>query len=148
MAVPWFKIQSLLPFEKTGLDFFMQDTSAQDTNAKTLPPTGRYTSGTAKINTATQPLDAPAGLQFVSAAGLEADLLTKVVARPWDRDPHDVRILVDHAEGRGKIIESEIGGHHVQKPTYRVFVPDDWGLATMEPRRPDVLDSGTKSRGT
>jgi hypothetical protein len=92
----------------------------------------------------------PAGLKIVPAAGLEADLLTTVGARPWDRDAHDVRILADVAEGRGKIIdsESEVGGYPVQKPTYRAFVPDDWDLATMEPRRPDVLDSGAKSRGT
>jgi len=132
------------------LDLFMRDNIAQDMNGKTLPQTGRYTSGTAKINPSTKPLDLPTGLKIVPAAALEADLLTTVGARPWDRDAHDVRILADIAEGRGKVIdsESEVGGYPVQKPTYRAFVPDDWDLATMEPRRPDVLDSGAKSRGT
>jgi hypothetical protein len=77
-------------------------------------------------------------------------LLTSAGARPWDRDAHDVRILADIAEGRGKIIDSEqeVGGYPVQEPTSRPFNPQDWDLDTMEPKRPDVLDSGAKSRGT
>jgi pectate lyase len=132
------------------LDLYMRDNLAQDMNGKALPQIGRYTTGNAKINVATKPLDMPKGLTIAPALGLEADLLTTVGARPWDRDAHDVRILADIAEGRGKIIdsESEVGGYPVHKPTYRAFVPDDWDLETMEPRRPDVLDSASKSRGT
>lgn len=132
------------------LDLYMRDNLAQDMNGKALPQIGRYTTGAAKINIATKPLDMPPGLSIEPAFGLESDLLTTVGARPWDRDAHDVRILADIAEGRGKIIdsESEVGGYPIQKPTYRAFVPEDWDLETMEPRRLEVLDSAAKSRGT
>lgn len=132
------------------LDLYLQGNLAQDLHGKALPQVGRYTSGTAAINVAKQPLDLPPRLPISPAAGLERDLLTHVGARPWDRDAHDVRILADIAEGRGHVIDSEteVGGYPAQKPTYKAFVPEDWDLDTMEPKRPDVLDSGAKARGT
>lgn len=132
------------------LDLYLQDNLAQDANGATLPQVGRYTSGAAAIKLAQRPLDLPQGLPISPARSLERMLLTSVGARPWDRDAHDVRILADIAEGRGRVIDSEVevGGYPVQRPSARPFVPEDWDLATMEPRRPEVLDAGAKSRGT
>jgi len=71
-------------------------------------------------------------------------------ARPWDRDYDDVRLIADVAEGRGEIINSQddIHGYPQQEETHRPFNPDDWDLLTMTPKRPDVLDSSHKARGT
>jgi hypothetical protein len=132
------------------LALYLRDNIAQDMFGNALPQLGRYTTGGAAIISAPRPLDLPAGLSISPARTLERDLLTSVGARPWDRDAHDVRILADVAEGRGKIIDSEtqVGGYPVQRPTQKTFNPADWDLATMEPRRQDVLDAGAKSRGT
>jgi pectate lyase len=132
------------------LDLFMRDNIAQDAYGSPLPQTGRYTSGVAAFRTAPRPLDLPSGLPILPARDLERTLLTTIGARPWDRDSHDVRILADVAEGRGKIIDSEneVGGYPVQRETRRPFEVADWDLNTMEPRRPDVLDAGARSRGT
>jgi hypothetical protein len=71
-------------------------------------------------------------------------------ARPWDRDPHDVMIHADVAEGRGKIIDSEreVGGYPRVPPTRRAFDPSKWDLATMTPLSADALDSSAKASGT
>ena len=76
-------------------------------------------------------------------------------ARPWDRDAHDLRVLFDVAEGRGKIIddEAEVGGYPVQQMTRAAFIPGDWNLDTMEPKsgrypgqRDDYVAQPTTSR--
>ena len=57
-------------------------------------------------------------------------MLANAGARPWDRDAHDVRILADVTEGRGKIIDSEteVGGYPTVAPTRRAFDPSQWDL--------------------
>ncbi len=77
-------------------------------------------------------------------------MLTNAGARPWDRDAHDVRVIADAAEGRGRIIDSEqeVRGYPVMPETRRAFDPALWDLETMQPRDPSTLDAGGRPRGT
>lgn len=77
-------------------------------------------------------------------------MLTNAGARPWDRDAHDVRVIADAAEGRGRIIDSEqeVRGYPVMAETRRAFDPALWDLETMQPRNPSALDAGGRARGT
>lgn len=63
-------------------------------------------------------------------------VLASCGARPWDRDPIDVRIVADVRNGTGKIIDSEqdVGGYPVRPETRAAFVEADWNLDTMERR--------------
>ena len=81
---------------------------------------------------------------------VELFVLKNAGARPWDRDGHDVRVLANAAEGRGKIIDSqaEVGGYPVIAPSYRAFDPALWDLETMLPKSPEALDASQKGRGT
>jgi hypothetical protein len=92
----------------------------------------------------------PDGLTAMASVDVQTYVLRNAGARPWDRDRDDVRLIADVAEGRGRIIDSEeqVGGYPQQTPTHRAFNPDDWNLADMTPRRPEVLDSGAHARGT
>ena len=132
------------------LDYYGRDNVAVDRLGRPLPMFGRYTTTSARIIEHSEPLDWPAGLNALEAVVVESWVLANAGARPWDRDPHDVRILADVAEGRGKIIDSEreVGGYPVVTPTRRAFDPAKWDLATMAPRSPDVLDASAKARGT
>ena len=84
------------------------------------------------------------------AVEVQKSVLMNVGARPWDRDYDDVRLLADVAEGRGTIIDSEqaLHGYPSPKPTARPFNEADWNLFDMTPRRPEVLDSSAKAKGT
>lgn len=143
-----------LPFLMIGgdgdLDFYGEDNLAVDRFGETLPMFGRYTTTAARIVEHETPLDWPEGLEAFKAEEVQARVLANVGARPWDRDGHDVRILADTAEGRGKIIdnENEVGGYPVQHETRRAFDPSLWDMETMQPASPDALDSGAKARGT
>jgi hypothetical protein len=97
---------------------------------------GRYTTSPARIIEAARPQVWPAGLQVLPANQVETHVLRFAGARPWDRDPHDIRVTFDVAEGRGEIIddEREVGGYPQVEPTRAPFVEADWNLATMEPR--------------
>jgi len=66
---------------------------------------------------------------------VETELLRHSGARPWDRDPQDLRIIFDVVEGRGHIIdnEEEVGGYPHPQPTRAPFVEAAWNLETMEP---------------
>ncbi len=132
------------------LDYHGRDNVAVDRLGNPLPMFGRYTTTTARILEHAEPLDWPLGLTALSAEEVETWVLANAGARPWDRDAHDVRILADVAEGRGKIIDSEreVGGYPHVPPTQRAFDPSKWDLATMAPRSPDVLDSSAKAGGT
>jgi hypothetical protein len=132
------------------LDYHGTDNVAVDRLGLPLPMFGRYTTSTARIIEHATALDWPAGLQALSAVEVENWVLANAGARPWDRDPHDVRILADVAEGRGKIIDSEaqVGGYPQVAPTHRVFDPMQWDLQTMSPRSADALDSSAKAPGT
>jgi len=76
-------------------------------------------------------------------------VLTHAGARPWDRDYHDARLVADAAEGRGWIIDSQEDVHgylESKQPTHREFNPADWNLASMEPRKPELLDDSAKNK--
>jgi hypothetical protein len=90
------------------------------------------------------------GLTVHPAAEVERWVLENAGARPWDRDGHDVRVLADAAEGRGKIIdnEAEVGGYPDPQPSRRAFDPGQWDLETMMPTTEDALDSAASNRGT
>jgi hypothetical protein len=132
------------------LEYYGADNIAVDRIGRPLPQLGRYASGTARIvETAAAPVWWP-GLEVRPAAEVERWVLENAGARPWDRDAHDVRILANAAEGRGKIIDSEaeVGGYPRMDATERAFDPDDWHLDTMVPKDPAVLDASARSRGT
>jgi hypothetical protein len=143
-----------LPFLMIGgagdLDYHGRDNVAVDQHGRELPMFGSYTTSSARIIEHAEPLDWPAGLTALPAAEVENWVLANAGARPWDRDAHDVRVLADAAEGRGKIIDSEaeVGGYPKVEPTRREFDPDLWDLETMAPRSSEALDSGSRARGT
>ncbi|MDP1630427.1 MAG: pectate lyase [Caulobacter sp.] len=143
-----------LPFLMIGgdgdLEFYGRDNLAVDRWGAPLPMFGRYTTTPAKIIMLNKAPFWPAGLQALPADQVQAWVLQNAGARPWDRDANDVQLISDVAEGRGEIIDSEadLHGYPVEKPTARAFNPADWNLEDMTPRRPDVLDSGAKAKGT
>ncbi len=132
------------------LDLYAQDNIAVDRWGEPLPAIGRYTTGKAKLVPMAEPFALPPGLPVLEASALENYVLRNAGARPWDRDMHDVRILADVAEGRGRIIDSqqEVGGYPVETPSQQTFNPGDWNLETMEPNSRAVLDASSKARGT
>ena len=132
------------------LDYHGRDNVAVDRLGRPLPMFGRYTTSAARIVEHSQPLDWPEGLQALPAVEVETWVLANAGARPWDRDPHDVRILADVTEGRGKIIdnETEVGGYPNAAPTRRMFDPEQWDLTNMSPRSADALDGSARAAGT
>ena len=132
------------------LEYFGRDNVAVDQLGEPLPMFGRYTTTTARIIQRQRPMLWPDGLTAMASVDVQTYVLRNAGARPWDRDRDDVRLIADVAEGRGRIIDSEeqVGGYPQQTPTHRAFNPDDWNLADMTPRRPEVLDSGAHARGT
>lgn len=132
------------------LALFDQDNVAVDEFGRPLPRLGRYTTGPAQVVSAEAPPDMPEGLAPMPSNLVERHVLANAGARPWDRDGHDVRLLADVAEGRGRIIDSqeEVGGYPEMESSERPFDPDEWDLDTMQPRSPEILDSAAKARGT
>ncbi|MBP7814645.1 MAG: pectate lyase [Phenylobacterium sp.] len=130
--------------------YHARDNIAVDRIGRPLPMLGRYTTSRARIIETRTPPTWPPGFTPMAAADVQKSVLMNVGARPWDRDFDDVRLLADVAEGRGTIIDSEqaLHGYPVQKPTARPFNEADWNLADMTPKRPEVLDSGAKAKGT
>ncbi len=132
------------------LEFHGRDNIAVDRIGAPIALFGRYTTGPARIIERPRPMLWPEGLVAAPALSVERSVLRQAGARPWDRDAHDVRIIADVAEGRGRIIDSEaqVGGYPQQAETRRPFNADDWDLRTMTPRRAETLDSGAQARGT
>jgi hypothetical protein len=132
------------------VEYYGRDNIAVDRIGRQLPMFGRYATGGARIIQMRRPPTWPPGLEAMAASEVERYVLRNAGARPWDRDRHDIRVIADTAEGRGQIIdsESEVGGYPVQQTTRRPFNPEDWNLHDMTPVRPDVLDSGSRARGT
>jgi pectate lyase len=137
------------------LRYHGRDNIAVDRQGRPLPMLGRYTTSAARIIEIARPEIWPAALPVLPAREVETHVLRFAGARPWDRDPHDVRIIFDVAEGRGRIIddESEVGGYPQVQPTRAPFVEADWDLATMEPRsgrypgqRDDFIQQPTTAR--
>jgi pectate lyase len=132
------------------LEYYGHDNIAVDRIGRPLPMFGRYTTSPARIIELPRPPFWPTGLVARPASSVEQWVLHNAGARPWDRDGDDVRLIADVAEGRGEIVNSEqdIHGYPHPAPTHRAFNPDDWNLADMTPKRPEVLDSSAHARGT
>lgn len=118
------------------LRYHGRDNLAVDHSGRTLPQFGRYTTSPAKIIEVDRPVLWPSSIDVMPASEVETHVLAWAGARPWDRDPHEIRITFDVAEGRGEIIddEKEVGGFHRPEPTRAPFAEAEWDLATMEPK--------------
>jgi pectate lyase len=132
------------------LEYYGKDNIVVDRIGNPLPKLGRFTTGRAEIIQKDAPLNWPDGLEAKDARDVETWIFMNVGARPWDRDKHDVRLLSDTAEGRGKIIDSqdEVGGYPDYPATYRAFDPSLWNLFDMTPKSPEALDGAAKAKGT
>jgi pectate lyase len=137
------------------LNYYGRDNVAVGRLGEALPMFGRYTTSPARIVERDKPALWPEGLDVLPPNQVETHLLRFAGARPWDRDAHDLRVLFDVAEGRGKIIddEAEVGGYPVQQMTRAAFIPGEWNLNTMEPKsgrypgqRDDYVAQPTTSR--
>lgn len=132
------------------LEYYGRDNIAVDRIGSELPMFGRYGTDSARLIEKDAPPVWWPGLTVRAAVEVERWVLENAGARPWDRDPHDVRVLADVAEGRGKIIDSEqeVGGYPQVETTSRPFDAGLWHLDTMTPADPKALDSAARSRGT
>ena len=132
------------------LEYYGRDNLAVDRIGQPIPQVGRYTTGPARLIAVDDPPEWWPDLAVRPSAEVERWVLENAGARPWDRDAHDVRVLADAAEGRGKIIdnEGEVGGYPDPSPTRRAFDPEQWDLETMMPKTEDALDSAASNRGT
>ena len=112
------------------------DNLATDVNGQPAPLTGRYTAGPARILDAKVP-NLPPRLRTLPASQLEPALTLAAGMRPWERDPHDFKLLSDVAEARGKIVDSETDstGFPRFKPTRRAFDAAQWLLHDMRDRK-------------
>jgi hypothetical protein len=118
------------------LRYHGHDNIAVDRQGRAVPMFGRYTTSPARIIEVARPVIWPAGLPVLPANQVETHVLRHAGARPWDRDPHDIRVIFDVVEGRGEIIDDErqVGGYPQVEPTRAPFVEAEWDLATMEPK--------------
>lgn len=116
-------------------ELHLQDNLALTRQGQPAAQTARYTSGAARLLTATVPY-LPPRLQALPAAQLADRLLAVVGARPWDRDEADLRQLSDIVEDRGRLIDSESqsSGFPRHAPVRRAFDPAQWNLDDMSPR--------------
>lgn len=132
------------------LEYYGKDNIAVDQAGEPIRQIGRYTTAPAKVIELKKPDIWPEGLTALPAADVQRYVLSEAGARPWDRDKDDVQLISDVAEGRGNIIDSEndLHGYPSFAPTTKTFNPDDWNLDDMTPKRPGVLDSATKAKGT
>jgi hypothetical protein len=137
------------------LRYHGRDNIAVDRQGRPVPMFGRYTTSPARIVEIGRPIIWPAGLPVLPANQVETHVLRHAGARPWDRDPHDIRVLFDVVEGRGEIIDDErqVGGYPQVEPARAPFVEAEWDLATMEPRsgrypgqRDDAVQQPTTAR--
>lgn len=139
------------------LRYHGRDNIAVDRQGRPVPMFGRYTTSPARIIEVARPVIWPAGLPVLPANQVETHVLRHAGARPWDRDPHDIRVIFDVVEGRGEIIDDErqVGGYPQVEPVRAPFVEAEWDLATMEPRsgrypgqRDDMVQQPTTARDT
>jgi hypothetical protein len=117
------------------IEMYEEDNIAVDWIGNPLPKTGRYTTSKARILPMNKPA-LPTGVTPLPAINVEESVIANAGARPWDRDPIDIRIVADTVEGRGEIIdhEDEVGGYPTYKETRQPFNEKDWHLATMTPK--------------
>jgi hypothetical protein len=129
-----------LPFMMLGgdgdLEYHGRDNIAVDKYGNPAPMFGRYGVTKAKLIEMANPVSWPEGIDVMPAAQLETFLMSRVGARPWDRDEDDNRVLYFIPEGRGEIIndEKDVSAYPKHKETRAPFVEADWDLATLEPR--------------
>lgn len=130
-----------VPFFTLGgdgdVELYMADNIAQDRHGQPAPMVGRYTSGKARMIEVKSPRLPPL-TSYLPPQQLEAELMLKVGARPWRRDPIDFKQLSDIAEDRGTIIHSETENSHGMpsyKRTFQKFDPSLWNLQDMSPIR-------------
>jgi len=129
-----------LPFMMLGgdgdVEYYGKDNVAVDKNGKELPMFGRYGHTKAKLIQVSQPPTWPAGLPVLPSGEVETHVMSRVGARPWDRDDDDNRVLFFIPEGRGQIVndEKDVSEYPRQKETRAPFVESEWDLATMEPK--------------
>ncbi|WP_457321433.1 hypothetical protein [Roseateles sp. P5_E11] len=118
------------------LELHMADNLAHDAQGRPVPLLGNNAQTTGKLIVMAKP-ELPAGLAIRSAADLARELPPLVGARPWARDPLDARLLADMANGKGKLIDSEVEnalGYPRHATTKRTFKPEDWNLDDMSPK--------------
>ena len=120
------------------VDVYLDDNLAVDRLGNPLPQLGRYTTTPIGVDAMKPAPEVPFGVTLLPSAQVQDAVIANAGARPWDRDDVDRRILADTIEGRGRIIDSQeqVGGYPQQKETRQAFVPADWNLDTMEPRKP------------
>ena len=130
-----------VPFFSLGgdgdVELYLENNIAVDRHGKPLPMLGKYSSGKARILSVNTP-HLPSNMSYVHPEQLEAELMLKAGARPWDRDPIDFKQLSDIAEDRGTIIHSETEnafGYPKYKPSFKAFKPDDWTLTDFIPTK-------------
>lgn len=116
------------------LALHLHDNLAVDEGGRPVPETGRYGGGARLLGD--DPPYLPPRLRTVPAAQLEDRLLLAAGARPWDRDPIDVKLLSDIAEGRGAIVDSEDQSSGLPRylGTMRPFDESAWNLHDMSPQ--------------
>jgi hypothetical protein len=83
----------------------------------------------------------PPELVPMPSSEVEAYVTAVVGARQWARDAHDLRVLADHADGTGPIIDSQadVGGYPPSVERTRAFDERLWDLDTMTPLSADAL---------
>jgi hypothetical protein len=118
------------------LELHMADNLAHDAQGGPVPLLGTSAATTGKLIVAAKP-ELPEGLAVRPADTLARELPPLVGARPWARDPIDARLLADMAQGKGKLIDSEVEnafGYPRHAPTHRAFKAEDWNLDDMSPK--------------
>lgn len=130
-----------LPFLMLGgdgdLEYYSKDNLAVDRHGEALPEFGRYGETRAQLIRARAPLAPIDGYKILPVRDVETSVLATAGARPWARDPEEIRVLFFVAEGRGEVIddEKEVSGYPAVKPAVKApFVEAEWDLATMEPK--------------
>lgn len=120
------------------VDVYLDDNLAVDRLGSPLPQQGSYTTAPIEVAPMRSAPALPFGVELLSSAQVQDAVIANAGARPWDRDDIDRRIVADVIEGRGTIIDSqeEVGGYPRMEETRQPFVPEDWNLDTMEPRKP------------
>lgn len=103
---------------------FLRDNQVINLEAQAMP----QTQGTIRL-LQTAPVW-PEGLKVLPLAQVESSVLATAGARPWDRDPTDLRILRDYKSGLSRIIDSqeEVGGYPRQAPVSRPLEVPSTGI--------------------
>ncbi len=118
------------------VELYLKDNIALDRNGQAIAQTDNQSKGKAQLISASTPY-MPPDIRVYPVTRLEQDLPAAVGARPWDRDALDSALLANMAQGRGKIIDSEVAnalGYPRHPATHRPFVAEDWNLTDMSPK--------------